>query len=360
MHPFAPPFRIADARTARAGGASMIDALVGLAVAMIALVVVYQAFAATDAVRRNAAAVADAQGAAAFVLATLASRIENAGAGWGAAARWLDTCPATASIATTLRPVHVLITDGGAPDRPDSLVLRQTFAHTLALPAAIESAVAAGTRFRVESPDGFAAGDRVIAVTRTGSCAAATISAVSPVVAGVVDVTHSGMTIDLPITSILLDVGAAAQASTMRFDLAAGAVRSQDVANGDAPVPIVSNVVNLKFQYGIDSDGDGALDTWARADAAGPWSPSALLAAPRVTLERIKAVRIGVVVRTESADRSLVRDYHWVLFDCDDDDKSTCPGRLEGTIPGSANGSYRYRALEAVVPLRNVLWNRGS
>jgi hypothetical protein len=49
-----------------------------------------------------------------------------------------------------------------------------------------------------------------------------------------------------------------------------------------------------------------------------------------------------------------------VLFDCEDDDKSACPGRLEGTIPGNPGGSYRYRALEAVVPLRNVLWNSGA
>lgn len=342
---------------ARTRGASLVDAIIGLAVAMIALVVVYQAFVATDTVRRNAASVADAQGAGAFALATLVTQIGNAGAGWAAASRWLDTCPAAASITTSLRPIHVLITDGGAADRPDSLVLRQTFAHALAFPAAIASAVPAGTHFRVESPDGFATGDRVVAITRAGNCVATTITAMSPAVAGVVDVTNSGVGIDLPITTVLLDVGGAALASLLRFDLGSGALRSQDLANGDAPVPLVSNVVNLKFQYGIDSDGDGALDTWVRADAAGAWSPATVLAAPRTTLARIKAIRIGIVVRTENRERGLARDFHWVLFDCDDDDKSACPGRLEGTLAGNAAGSYRYRVLEAVVPLRNVQWN---
>jgi len=342
---------------ARTHGASLIDAIVGLAVAMIALVVVYQAFVATDTVRRNAASVADAQGAGAFALATLATRIGNAGAGWAAASRWLDTCPATANIATSLRPIQVLITDGGAADRPDSLVLRQTFAHALAFPAAIADAAPAGTHFRVQSPDGFAVGDRVVAITRSGNCVATTVTAVSAAVAGVVDVTNTGVAIDLPVTSVLLDVGAATLASLLRIDVGSGALRSQDLANGDAPVPLVSNIVNLKFQYGIDSDGDGALDTWVRADAAGAWSPAAVLAAPRATLARIKAIRIGIVMRTENRERALTRDFHWVLFDCDDDDKSACPGRLEGTIAGSASGSYRYRLLEAIVPLRNVLWN---
>ena len=344
----------------RLRAASLVDALVGLAVAMLSLVIVYQAFVATDAVRRNAATAADAHGSAAFALFTLAAQITGAGAGWASAARSLDTCPAIADVATTLRPVAVLITEGGGANRPDSLVVRQTFARRLALPVAVAAAADAGTHVRAQSPDGFTAGDRIVAVTRTGNCVTTQVSAVTAPSAGIVDLTHTGIAIDLPITTVLLDLGAASRASTLRFDVLAETLRSQDLANGDAPVPLTSNVVNLKFQYGIDSDGDGALDTWARADAAGAWSPAALLAAPRATLERIKAIRVGIIVRAERIDRTLARDFHWVLFDCALDDKAACPGRLEGTIPGSANGSYRYRMLETVVPLRNVIWNRGG
>jgi hypothetical protein len=65
-------------------------------------------------------------------------------------------------------------------------------------------------------------------------------------------------------------------------------------------------------------------------------------------------------VRTDRVDRAQTRDFHWVLFDCDRDDKRTCPGRLEGTIAATAQGGYRYRVLETVVALRNLLWNRAS
>lgn len=343
----------------RINGTSLIDALVGLAVALVAMVVVYQAFVAVDAVRRNAGIVADAQGNAAFVLFTLAAQIGNAGAGWTSAARMLDSCPALADVATTLRPFAVLIADGGADDHPDTLVVRQSFARAIATPAAVAAAAAAGAGVvRVESPSGFAVGDRVVAVTRTGACTATEVQAVGSPAGGIVDVTHAPVAIDLPVTTVLLDLGPAARASTIRFDVTSQTLRSTDLANGDAPVPLASNVVNVKFQYGIDSDGDGGLDTWVRADAAGPWSPSALLAAPYATLARIKAVRVGIVVRGERIDRRLTRDFHWVLFDCADADKTSCPGRLEGTIAGSANGSYRYRVFETVVPLRNVIWNR--
>jgi type IV pilus assembly protein PilW len=344
----------------RRGGASLIDVLVGLAVAMFSIVIVYHAFVAVDSMRRNATAAADVQSSGAFALFTVASQIGNAGAGIATAAQWLDTCPVTTDVATTLRPIDVLITDGGADARPDSLVVRQARASRIAMPAAFAAAAPAGADFRVESPDGFAIGDRIVAISRTGTCAMTQASAVGVPVAGVVDIAHAGVSIDFPVTSVLLDLGPAGEPSTVRFDVVSGTLRSTDLVNGDAPVPLTSNVVNLKFQYGIDSDGDGALDTWVRATASGPWSAAAILVAPRATLDRIKAVRVGIIVRTDRVDRALTRSYHWVLFDCDQDDKSACPGRLEGTITGSASGSYRYRSFETVVALHNVLWNRGA
>lgn len=348
------------ARIGRLGGTSLVDALVGLAVAMIAMIVVYGAFVATDTVRRNAASTADAQSASRFALFSIASQLANAGAGWSLAARWLDTCPFDANIATTLRPIAVLVTDGGADDRPDTLVVRRALAPAIRLPAAFASAAPAGSDFHVQSPDGFVAGDRIVSISRTGACAMSQVTAIGPAIAGVVDIAHTPIAIDFPITSVLLDLGPAALASTLRFDVVSQTLRSQDLANGDAPVPIASNIVNLKVQYGIDSDGDGALDTWVRANASGSWSPATLLAAPRTTLDRILAVRIGMIVRSDRVDTALTRDFHWVLFDCDAADKTTCPGRLEGTIAAGSSGSYRYRTLETVVPLMNVLWNRGA
>ena len=338
-------------------GASLIDTLVGLAVAMASLVIVHRAFLGVDTVRRNAVIVADAQASGAFALFTLASQIGNAGAGWASAARWLDACPVVADAAATLRPIDVLIGDGGAADRPDTLVVRQSFARHMALPAALASAAPAGTALRVESTDGFAVGDRIVAITRAGACVVTQVLAVATPIAGVVDITPATVAIDLPVTTVLLNLGAAGRASTIRFDVVAQTLRSTDLANGDAPVPLTSNVVNLKFQYGVDSDGDGALDTWVPAGTSGPWSASALLAAPRTTLARIAAIRVGLIVRSDERDSQLRSSHDWVLFDCERDDKSTCPGRLAGTVTATSAGAYRYRTVETIVPVPNVGWN---
>lgn len=340
-------------------GITLVDVVVALVIALFTIIVVSQSFIVIQTIRRSVSAAADAHGTAVFALQTLAIAAQNAGAGIAQAASVFDSCPASADAATTLRPVNLLITDGGRADRPDTLVVRQSLA-THPLPARFVAAAAAGTSFQVEAVDGFAAGDRVIAASGTGQCAVSVVTAVTPASAGVIDVAHSAVAMDLAATSVLLSLGDASRGSTTRYDVVAGTLRSTDLANGDAPNPLLSNVANLKLQYGIDSDGDGVLDTWVAADTAGGWDAATVLVAPRTTLDRIKALRIGIVTRTEYTDRTQTRDFHWVLFDCERDDKTTCPGRLEGTIAASTTGGYRYRVLETVVPLRNLLWTRGS
>jgi type IV pilus assembly PilW-like protein len=341
----------------RAHGATLIDVLVGLCIAIFTMAVAYQAFVVLQTLRLNAAAAADAHGNGAFALSALAIQAGNAGAGLGSAARWLESCPPTADITTTLRPVVALITDGGAPDRPDSLVVRQSLAPDAA-PAAFITEAPAGSAFRVQGIGGFAVGDRVIAISRSGTCVTSEVTGIASGGPGILDISHAPLAVDLPITSVLLNLGPTARASTARYDIASGSLRSTDVTNGDAPNPLISNIAHLKLQYGIDSDGDGTLDTWVGAHPADGFDAATLLAAPLATLERIKALRIGVIARTERPDRSRTDAYPWVLFDCELADKSACPGRLEGTIAATSSGGYRYRALETVVALRNATWNR--
>jgi len=339
-------------------GVTLVDVVVGLVIALFTIVVVQQSFVVSQAVRRSASAAADAHGTAAFALQVLAVAAANAGAGIAQAAAGFDGCPASADAATTLRPLSIVITDGGRADRPDALVVRQSLAPA-ALPARLVDAAPAGGVFRVEAVDGFAVGNRLIATSRTGTCIAADVTGITPLGAGVLEIAHSPVTSELPVTSVVLDLGPARRAAVARYDVVANTLRSTDLGNGDAPNPLVSNIANLKFRYGIDSDGDGVLDTWTSADAASAWSAAGVLTAPRATLDRIKALRIGIIARTEHVDRTRTHDFHWVLFDCERDDKSTCPGRIEGTIAAGAGGGYRYRVLETVVPLRNVIWNRG-
>jgi type IV pilus assembly protein PilW len=250
-------------------GVTLVDVLVGLAIALFAIVVVYQSFVVIQTIRRSVSAVADAHAAAVFALETIAIAAASAGAGIAQGAPWFDACPVSADVATTLRPVSLLITDGGRADRPDALVVRQSLAVSAPL-ARFVAAAPAGAPFRIEAADGFAVGDRLIAASDSGQCVVADITGVTSAGAGAVDIAHTSVATDLAATSVALNLGPAGRAATARYDVVAGTLRSTNLGNGDAPNPLVSNVVNLKLQYGIDSDGDGVLDTWVGADAASP------------------------------------------------------------------------------------------
>jgi type IV pilus assembly protein PilW len=341
----------------RQSGVTLVDVLVGLVVALLSIIVVHQAFVIIDAVRRSVAAAADAHGAAAFALAALSAQAGNAGAGIAYGGRWLDSCPIVADIASTLRPIAVQISAGTTTDRPDSLIVRQSLAP-IAAPATLVADAPAGTPFLAQASGGFQPGDRIVAVSRTGTCIATEITAVAAAAAGILEIGHRPVGADLPSATVLMNLGPSSRGSTTRFDVVGATLRSTDIGNGDAPTPVVSNIVTVKFQYGIDTDGDGTPDRWVAADAASGWSAADILGAPRSKLADIKALRIGVIARSDQPERTRTGAYRWVLFDCGRTDGGDCPGRLEGTIAGSPAGGYRYRALERVVMLPNVLWNR--
>ncbi|HEX8740335.1 MAG TPA: PilW family protein [Casimicrobiaceae bacterium] len=348
----------ADPSRSRIRGATLIDVLVGSMIALLAIILAARAFVATLEVQRSAAATADAEQAALLATFAIGEAVASAGAGIGIASTWLDSCPAASDIAQSLRPVSVMIVDSGRADLADTLTIRRALQGRIAAPAAVAAASAAGTPLRVQSPDGFAPGDRVIAIGRDGSCAGATLTSVTPGAGGVTDLGHDATALAMTATGLVLNLGSAAAASTLRLDVGSGSLRGTDVSNADAPSPLVANVVNVKFQYGVDRNGDGTLDDWVVANTASGMDPASVLGAPAAALARIVAMRVGVVTRSESTDPQATSAFRWVLFDCALSPPATCPGRLEGTIAGNPTGGYRYATREVVIPLYNTLWNR--
>jgi type IV pilus assembly protein PilW len=335
-------------------GIGLTELLVGLAIGLVAITVILRVFAGAESLKRNTTGVAEAQQVGTVTTHLLATDLASAGNGLAAAASELATCPDTGDIRTSLRPIPVLILAGATTDTPDAIVVNYAAATALAGPAALAADASPGAPLRVRSPLGFAAGDRVAAISLGGICATATVTSVSPPdPEGVVDVAHSGLADAFPRSAVLLDLGPRGRMQRVRYDVVDGTLRSLDLLTPDAaPNPLASNIVTLKAQYGVDLDGDGYLDTWVAADRA-PWNAASLLAAPAAAIAAIKAVRIGLIVKSDAWDRDQARRFDWVLFDCGDADKSRCAGRLEGSLPAR----WRYRTFETAVPLRNPIWN---
>jgi len=341
-------------------GAGLVEVMIGLTMALFATLVIYVVVGSVDELRRDSQSAGDAQQTGLFVLSRIAFDIANAGSGFASAAKAMSTCPASTNVADTLRPIAVLISASGRDDVADSVVIRYAVTAAIAGPATFAAAAPAGANFLIQSPYAFAVGDRIIAVGRNGECEATDVIGSVASAPGVVEVTHAPLATAFAVSSWLVNLGAINDAQVIRYDVQGNVLRTTDLLNGDAPNPLASNIVNLKLQYGIDSDGDGILDTWvpARSSPLGDWSAAAVLMAPADVLSRIKAIRLGLIVRSDFLDRSIKTPFDWTLFDCEATDKSSCPGRLSGSIAATTAGAYRYRLHETVVPLRNTLWNR--
>ena len=384
-------------------GFGLIEIMIGVVIGLIAVLVIYQVYNVAEGFKRNTTAAGEAQQNGLLAAFMLSIELGNGAAAMASAQQDLASCPSGVSagdMATSFQPIPVLITDGGGNDKPDSFVVSYSISTTLASTAVFTADAAAGsTTYQVLSPGGFHVGDLVVGIRDRGAagpCASSKVTAVSaPDANGVVTITVNNIS-DSSVafngsTSALFNLGQAKRAQKIKYSVKPATCNLGTPcvlystplldANG-LPLgtlvdnPLVSNIVNMKLEYGIDSDADGVINTWVQATGA-TWDPTALLPAapaspaPVTTINQIKAIRLGIIVQSEQFDKSLYNfnggdykngDYNWVLFDCSDNTKANCIGRLTGTISQSTSppGNWRFRKYETVIPLRNEIWNKTS
>jgi type IV pilus assembly protein PilW len=389
--------------------------MVGILIGMIVVLAVYNVFAVAEGYKRTAVGVADAQTTGLVAQFMLAREIGNAGTGLSIDAANLAQCrqgdpnwdaPAgffTLGGARAIRPVPVLIRDSGNANVSDQMII------TYATPSHVVNSVlivdkpmtAVGDTIYVQSPNGFRVGDRIIinAKNANGDCELSTVTGVTPgdsllnVATGMVGLSHPPLAKATYIPTgatdgaSVLNLGQGGEATRTFIDVGPGAgpcdpskscqLRSTDLLTpGATAVPIAQNVVLVKAQYGIDCAANGII-TWTPATASGVcgrnYTPDDLMPpAPTVGaqgmtttlyaqwLARIRAVRIAVVVRSDEPD---TRDPGLVgqtatLFDCSTHD-AACQGSVAINNTVLADG-WRYRTYEAIVPMRNAIYNNGQ
>jgi hypothetical protein len=254
----------------------------------------------------------------------------------------------------------------------------------------IDLPMAAGVdKFYIQSPNGFAVNDRVIAIDMLGNCELSQVTAVvkgdhlGSVITGIVGISHPATAhLYFPGSAAdgarLLNMGPATTSTRTLYDVFNGQLRVTDVFNVVAPNPIAQNVVLMKAQYGVDCAGNGVI-TWASATATDfcangivpasftpgsfvpPVFPSPCVAAcwDGPNLARIRAVRVGIVVRSDEPDLKdpTLVGQSGVLFDCSTHN-GACQGRIVLNNTIFIDG-YRHRTYETIVPMINAIYNNG-
>jgi type IV pilus assembly protein PilW len=124
--------------------------------------------------------------------------------------------------------------------------------------------------------------------------------------------------------------------------------------DGGVPQPLVDGVVEMRALYGLDTNNDGTLDTWADPGVAPFDSASLLSGTPgaRARMEQIVALRIGLILQTSRIERETVAPATITLF-------GDLPAAVQQVRTLSADEQLqRHRSIEITVPLRNVLLAR--
>lgn len=352
-----------DARTQRfaaAGqrGMSLIELMVGVVIGLIAVLVIYQTFAVAEGIKRQTISAGDAQKTGLIAMYLVGTEISNAGSGISVNMNDLAACTDTKDVATTERPFSVVIEPGADAATPDAFVVNYSTARSVVTPSMfMETAAVGASIYKVQSPTGFKVDDTVLAVARfSDKCERHKVTAVTaPDGNGIVSLTLDDNSVnEYKASAFLINLGPAGSTQRVRYDVASGVLRSTDLLTADAVAqPLASSIMNMKVLYGVDNDGNGTVDAWT--PATGNYTVEKVLAATGVDLKRIKAVRIGMVVRSDEYDKDAPA-FNWTLFECTDQEAEnyTCPDPLTGTLPAN----YRYRVYETIVPLRNPMWVR--
>jgi type IV pilus assembly protein PilW len=391
-------------RSQRQRGFSLIDVMVGIVIALIAVLVIYQVFDISEGIKRNATGAGDAQQNGLLSTFMMVLQGSNAGANIAVSGEDLDVCPFgdgsnLSDVRASLRPFPVIVTDSGDDAVSDSFVVNYGAAERLVTTVGFKSVPVtfdSTDDYLVQSPLGFKRGDVIVLISGSGvgsgagKCTSSVINADVDAADsdGYVTLKHSAPAdvSQYGSSSTLLNIGSAPH--RVRYDVDGDncttnscTLRSQELfyVSGDGtaatdifkdvntPVPVANNVVLMKVQYGLADPATGYLQKWVKATSDGgeDWRPSVMLDKSYVELSRIKALRIALIVRSESYDKCAYADkcpdpttnaFSYSLFSqCDD---IPCPDPITGTLdPTPGSGNFRYRVYETDIPLRNAVWN---
>ena len=348
----------------RQRGVGLIEVMVGILISMLMVLIIYQVYLVSEGQKRTITAGSDAQQNASYGIFLIGQDLMGAGQVISSSMTALSGC-------AMLRPIPAVIAAGATDNDPDSITVFYGGSASLSTPTPLLNSAAVGSAppgaYLVAAPLGFSPNDVVVAVEGT-NCTMSTINAGGVSVAGPTGIATINHTLTATpgnnTTATYAAVGASlvnlGQAATpgepARFgqtvytvDPATQTLRTQNLLPTVQPVtPAVSQVMNLKAQFGLDTNNDGTVDTWQ--PATGNWSAANLPLQPLATWQQIRAVRIAIVTRSAQYETAAVTPGPLEMF-C-----TTVPCAVSMTLDADAQ-HYRYKVLETTIPFRNALWN---
>ncbi|MES2236687.1 MAG: PilW family protein [Pseudomonadota bacterium] len=375
-------------------GFTLVEVLVGMAVALIGMVMMFQSIQTWESRKRTTTAGSDAQISGSIAMFSLERDLKMAGYGFGNAtamncivSAYDSTRPAPSTFNFPLVPV--LITNGaaGAPDtitilygNGDTMSSSQSFNNLSPLPTVDNNGFK-----RANSRTGLLPGDLMIAadsgnavcglfeITGNGNANGLTVdhgtgaylnftnnqnvTAQSALAADALARLqekflnnsgsaryNDGTAKGVGSSGAIFNLGIFPQLNVWQITNRRFLTVNNTLTNQSAATEVAEGIINLQAEYGVDADSNGVI-------AAGEWG----VATP-ANWQQLRAIRVALLARSQQYEKTAVTTVAptWAggAFTMTNIDGTA------DTTPGNANDwrHYRYRVYETVIPLRNLVW----
>jgi type IV pilus assembly protein PilW len=394
---------LASSRGRSQRGFGLTEVMVGLVVGMFAILAVLQVYAVSEGQKRTTTSGSDAQTNATVALYTMEREIRMAGYGMANQAflscpnitRWNDDLATTQAL--TMVPIQINPPTAVAPAgdaNTDVVAISYGTSDSLIEGISVDQLGAPGSsaNFKVDNRAGFSQGDLVVGVqtlpTGVVQCTMHQISGIPGGQCGDPEGAGGGSTNLIHNTGMFGNASKNCQKQKSKYNKAGAiagvaaltkdnnamlfnlggtpqvmvfAIRNgnlttcdgflNDCTNAANFVPIVNDAVSLRLVYGKDADGDGVVDTWNRtAPATGAqW-------------RQVLAVTIAIVTRSSLLEKPTESGTCNITTNSSRPDNQEWRGQsiagagIDLSSTGSSWGCYRYRLLQTVIPIRNMIW----
>lgn len=363
-------------------GFSLVEVMVGLTLAVLGMLVILQVLATMQKNKRDTVSSGDAQQNGAMALYSIGNSLGSAGYGIGSTFNTPGVC---ANAAGAYLPVSgykstspagdvsfwlapVVITNG-AGGSADSITVMQGNTSITVSPMDIAAktsdtlTVAAGTTFNFNLGDVFlihqpGKGCMMGQITAKDAVSALTYAAGAPYLSPYTNTNElakynkaggiSSADASLAFTDGAKILNLGPNPSLVIYSVINGSLNANAATVFDDANEIVADgIVDLQAQYGVDTSGDGAVDSYIDAPAATP-AISDLNADGLVNQAdwaRVRAIRVAILARGIQRENA-----------CNSAQPSWSGGSFNMTALTDWQ-CYRYRVFETVMPLRNVVWD---
>lgn len=381
-------------------GLTLIELMIAMVIGMLLLTVIATVMITSESSRRTTTSLNDISQSGGYAVFMLDTWIRGAGSGFAQTAARAYGCPLLvtksgtkilprseplpapfAGLATTVRLAPVLIAAGGTTpgasgQASDVLYVMEGAAGGAETYSPVQAAPGADA-LTLKNTQGYTGNDMVLLVdqltagSNTDTCVIDQVAsgftgseATSLRLSGTYHAGGSTLT-GMTDATVVTDLGNITNSNPPRFNVIGvgdnNVLYAYDLLQtGDSPLQsLADGVFELHALYGVDTDDDEKINTWISPEAGGDYAYEALTAGTSTAasrLQHIKAVRIGLILRTALREKPGADDKPTTHTP----DSITLFGDLDSSLQYTrsftlAEKQYRYRSVEVSIPVRNNL-----